>query len=251
MSDYLNIIQDAKHKLKLLEKGRFVKISEREDKSDIPSTVWKQLTNNNYLQTWKGLILWKSVTEIGTYPMLLHELQPKTIIEIGTYTGGSAVWLADCLEIFNIEGTVYTVDIDLSMVEEKAKTDLRIQFLEGDGNNLGEVLPPEKLSQLPHPWLVLQDTAMVEVTGLLEYFHNNGLRSEDYVIIEDTNQWIWGASEEEWKNQEELQKGRKKMANLRGWLMNHEEEYLVDTYYLDLYGYNGSKNWNSILKKIK
>lgn len=250
MSDYQRISQQVKHQKELSKPNRFAKISEREDKSDLPNSVWQPLLANSYLQTWNGLALNKGVTEIGIYPMLLSELQPKTIIEIGSFTGGSAVWLADCLEIFKIEGTVYSVDIDLSMLDEKVKTDSRIKFIEGDGNNLGEVLSTKQLSKLAHPWLVIQDTAMVDVERLLEYFHHNGLKSGDYIIIEDTNKWVWDSWEGGWDNQEEMAKGRQKMAKLRGWLMNHEDEYLVDQYYLDLYGYNGSKNWNSVLKKV-
>ena len=41
-----------------------------------------------------------------------------------------------------------------------------------------------------------------------------------------------------------------KLDDLRSWLMRHQNEYLVDTHYLDMYGYNGSKNWNSILKRF-
>ena len=43
-----------------------------------------------------------------------------------------------------------------------------------------------------------------------------------------------------------------KLDDLRSWLMRHQNEYLVDTHYiyLDIYGYNGSKNWNSILKRF-
>jgi hypothetical protein len=59
-----------------------------------------------------------------------------------------------------------------------------------------------------------------------------------------------GTSEEGWENKEEIQKGKEKMPQLKGWVMSHEDEYLVDTYYLDIYGYNGSKNWNSVLKKV-
>ena len=64
------------------------------------------------------------------YPMLIHELQPKTIIELGAFNGGSAVWLADHLELFGIEGRIYSVDIELSFLDEKANSDERVNFLE-------------------------------------------------------------------------------------------------------------------------
>ena len=40
--------------------------------------------------------------QVSLYPMLLFELKPKTIIEIGAFNGGSAIWLADNLELFGI-----------------------------------------------------------------------------------------------------------------------------------------------------
>lgn len=49
----------------------------------------------------------------------------------------------------------------------------------------------------------------------------------------------------------ELEKGERKLEELKSWLMLHENEYLIDTYYQDMYGYNGSKNWNSILKRVE
>ncbi|NEQ05243.1 MAG: cephalosporin hydroxylase [Moorea sp. SIO4E2] len=247
--DYQKVITDAKHIQELNKPDRFVKISAREDRCDLPFATWKTLLNNTYLQTWKGIILNKGVTEIGIYPMLLWELKPQTIIEIGALNGGSAVWLADNLELFGIKGSVYSIDIDLSLLDKKARDNLKVNFIEGDCNNLSTVLPKTMLERLPHPWLVIED-AHVNVLGVVEYFHENGLTTGDYLIVEDTNKLIWNSGNENWDDKEEYEKGRQKMSNLRGWLFNHEDEYLIDTYYQDVYGYNGSKNWNSILKKV-
>ncbi|WP_424098162.1 CmcI family methyltransferase [Moorena producens] len=247
--DYQNVVTDAKHIKELSKPDRFVKISAREDRCDLPSATWQTLLSNTYLQTWKGIILNKGVTEIGIYPMLLWELKPQTIIEIGALNGGSAVWLADNLELFGIKGSVYSIDIDLSLLDQKARDNLKVNFLEGDCNNLSTVLPKTMLARLPHPWLVIED-AHVNVLGVVEYFHDNGLTSGDYLIVEDTNKLIWDSGSENWDDKEEYEKGRQKMPNLRGWLLDHEDEYLIDTYYQDMYGYNGSKNCNSILKKV-
>jgi len=247
--DYQNVVTDAKHIKELSKPDRFVKISAREDRCDLPSATWQTLLSNTYLQTWKGIILNKGVTEIGIYPMLLWELKPQTIIEIGALNGGSAVWLADNLELFGIKGSVYSIDIDLSFLDKKARDNLKVNFIEGDCNNLSTVLPKTMLARLPHPWLVIED-AHVNVLGVVEYFHDNGLTSGDYLIVEDTNKLIWDSGSENWDDKEEYEKGRQKMPNLRGWLLDHEDEYLIDTYYQDMYGYNGSKNCNSILIKV-
>ena len=81
---------------------RFIKFSEREDRCDLPKSAWRPLTENAYLQTWKGVLLEKDPMQIAAYPMLIYELQPKTIIELGALKGGSAIWLADHLELLEI-----------------------------------------------------------------------------------------------------------------------------------------------------
>ena len=230
-----------------LNDRRFVKISDREDRCDLPKSTWRPLTDNAYLQTWKGVLLEKDPMQIAAYPMLLYELQPKTIIELGALKGGSAIWLADNLELFGIEGKVYCVDNDLSQLDEKAQADSRIHFLEGDCREISAVLLPELLAALPHPWLVIEDVHD-NLVGIIEHFDQIGLQTGDYLIIEDTNKFMWEAWDD-WEDKELIQRGCSKMADLRSWLMKHQDEYLIDTYYQDMYGYNVSKNWNSILKK--
>ncbi|MBO1351997.1 MAG: cephalosporin hydroxylase [Hormoscilla sp. GUM202] len=230
------------------ENKRFVKISQREDRCDLPKSVWRPLTENAYFQTWKGVTIDKDPTQIAAYPMLLYELRPKTIIELGALKGGSAIWLADNLEIFGIEGKVYSVDVDLDRLDETAKADSRIHFLEGDCNKINIALKPELLSDLPHPWLIIED-AHVNMVGVVEYFHENGLQSGDYLIVEDTNKFMWEVWLD-WDDQAYIELGLQKVDDFRKWLMKHENDYEIDTFYQDMYGYNASKNWNSILKRV-
>ena len=246
--DYQSILADAKHIQELSKPDRFVKISAREDRCDLSIAAWETLLKNTFLQTWKGIILNKGITEIGLYPMILSEIKPRTIIEIGAFNGGSAIWLADNLEIFGVEGSVYAIDIDLSLLDTKAKADPRVNFIEGDCNNLSAVLPKTILDKLHHPWLIIED-AHVNMLGVVEYFHNHGLTSGDYLIVEDTSTFMWEYWSDNWDDQQENAKGRQKMSDLRSWLLEHEDEYLIDTHYQDMYGYNGSKNWNSILRR--
>lgn len=238
-----SLITEEKH----AQKQRFVKISEREDRCSLPKSAWRPLTDNYHLQTWKDIPMDKSPLEIALYPMLIYELQPRTIIELGADTGGSAVWLADQLKVFGLEGTVYSVDIDLSLLDTKAKNNPGIHFLEGDCNKIEEVLPPSLLANCKHPWLIVEDVH-VNVDGLLDYFHINGLHSGDYVIVEDTNQDLWKAWSD-WDDKDFIQRMKNKLNVLKRWLMKYSNEYLIDSYYQDMFGYNSSKNWNSILKK--
>ena len=247
--DYRIAVEETQQKYGPTNKKRFVKISEREDKSELPMSMWENLLTKTFLQTWKDILISKGVFELSVYPMLIQELKPQTIIELGALSGGSAVWFADLLESFKIQGTVYSVDVDLSLLDDKAKADSRINWLEGDCNKISAIFSPALLSRLPHPWLILED-CHVNPVGICEYFHNNGLQSGDYLIFEDTNKMVPQYWETRWQDTSELQSVERKLEHIRDWLKNQEEEYLVDTYYLDMYGYNVSKNWNSVLKRV-
>lgn len=251
MVDYQSTMKDAIYKKALLDVNRFAKITDRvDDSSELPVAAWEVLWKNSSWHTWKGMFLSQCVSEIVIYPMLVAELKPKTIIELGTFNGGSAVWLADQLEIFDIEGTVYTVDINQSLIEEKAWADTRIRFIKGDINHIDSVLPSELLSKLPHPWLVIED-CHANFTGVLNYFHNNGFQSGDYLIVDDTNPAQWEIeSWRTWTIESELQFLPDKLNILRAWLEERQDQYLVDTYYTDLFGRNGLKSSNAILKRV-
>ncbi|NEO53107.1 MAG: cephalosporin hydroxylase [Okeania sp. SIO3B5] len=255
---YKEIIKAKKHETILSRPDRFVEISQREDRSDIDEAGWAVLYgSNSYITTWKGILSNQGIAERTMYEMLLHELQPGTIIELGALNGGTVVWFADILSVFGVKTEIYSVDIDLSLIDERAKSDQRIHFIEGDCTQIEKVLSPKLLESLPHPWLVIDDTH-ADTAGICEYFHNNGLQSGDYLIMEDTNPFVWSPwteeeqreSKAEWFSPDEVERGNNKLADLRNWLKSRPQEYLVDTHYLDLFGYNVTKHWNSILKKV-
>lgn len=247
--DYRIAVEKTQQKYGPNNPKRFVKISEREDRSDLPMSLCEILWEKTFLQTWNDIFIDKGMFELSLFPILIQELKPQTIIELGALSGGSAVWFADLLESFKIPGTVYSVDVDLSLLDEKAKADYRINWIEGDCNKISEVLTADFLSRLPHPWLVLED-CHVNTVGICDYFHNNGLQSGDYLIVEDTNKTVPQYWMTRWKDTPELKRIEHKIDDLREWLKDRSEEYLVDTYYLDMYGYNVSKNWNSVLKRV-
>ena len=62
------IDQSTRSEQETLDNKRFVKISDREDRCDIPKSAWRPLTNNAYLQTWKGVLLEKDPCLLYTSP---------------------------------------------------------------------------------------------------------------------------------------------------------------------------------------
>lgn len=99
------------------------------------------------------MILMKGPFEIVTYQQLLWDVKPRTVLEIGANTGGSAVWFADTLRMFDCESHVYSMDIDLGLLEPLAREKRDdLTFMEGDSNEIEKTFSRELLevSHLKH-----------------------------------------------------------------------------------------------------
>ncbi|MGW1498528.1 CmcI family methyltransferase [Streptomyces mirabilis] len=169
--------------------------------------------------TWVGQPLYKTVFDLACYPMLIAELAPGTIIELGSGSGGSALWLADVAEAHGLRPVIISIDrtaVDL--------TDDRVSFRTGDVGHLDEVLTD--CADLPRPWLVIED-AHAHVRTVLDFFDAR-LTAGDYLLVEDS---------------------LAKRATLREFLRNSPHHYQLDTRYLDLLGENTSSAIDSILRR--
>lgn len=225
---------------------RFVPLATREMRSDMPKAAIAAISEGKHYISYRGVPMAKDPFDVVLYETLFYELQPRTIIELGAYTGASAMWMADTLRTFEIDAHVFSVDIDLTLLDEQAKRHNHVTFLEGDCHRIDEVFPAETLAKLPQP-LVLIDDAHVNIEGVYGHFHRHGLKSGDYLIVEDTIPWIPGTfgkseSEEEW--------GDWKWHEIQAFFQKYEAEFLVDRYYTDFFGYNATWNWNGFFKKI-
>lgn len=161
---------------------------------------------------WKGFPLFKTVFDFSLYTMLLWELKPKTIVEIGSGTGASAIWLADLMQSFNLDSKVYSIDLNKPTLQHQ-----NVVFMQGDCWKIEQVFTEEMLKQAPHPWLVIED-AHVNVNGVLRYFHQY-LQQSDYLVIEDSD---------------------RKRSEIRRFLAEYPGCYKVDTHYTDFFGRNAT-----------
>ena len=161
------------------------------------------------------------------YPMIIWEAQPRTIIELGAYVGGSALWLADVATSFQLNSRVITADIDLSQLQVK---DPRIEYVPFDVFKIGYKPFPVDLAELPHPWLIIEDTHK-NIVPVLEYFDPHIIRG-DYLIVEDTCHLPT-------------------LDLLEEFMQQYGSRYRVDTNYVDNFGYNNTWNWNSILACVE
>ncbi|WP_365982332.1 CmcI family methyltransferase [Mesorhizobium sp.] len=97
---------------------------------------------------------------------LIWELQPRTILELGSYQGGSGLWFADHMSMLcDKPGEVHSFDLHINCVHENAKHPL-LTFHQVDLS--AELLDKTLLLRLPHPWLVIDD-AHVKVFTIFSY----------------------------------------------------------------------------------
>lgn len=170
---------------------------------------------------WKDNIIFKTVYDLAIYQMLIWDLNPKTIIEIGSGTGGSAIWMSDTINMYRRTCQIISLDIVPPNIEYE-----NIAFLKGDCNEIDLILQPKMLEGLPHPWLIIED-AHVNVLSVLEYIHDY-LFQGDYLIVEDSEA---------------------KKQDINDFLYNKKDDYHVDSYYCDFFGHNLTCSINSIFRR--
>ena len=225
---------------------RFVPLGSREMRSDIPKQAVASISEGKHYISYRGAPMAKDPFDMVLYEILLFELQPRTIIELGAYTGASAMWMADTLRCQQIKSHVYSVDIDLELVDETAMQTPGVTFLQGDCNRIEEIFPADMLAGLPHPVMLIDD-AHVNIHGVYSHFDAHALRSGDYLIVEDIVPWIPGSFG---KTADETEWGDWKWNEIREFFAGCDDAYLVDRYYTDFFGYNVTWNWNGFLKKM-
>lgn len=71
----------------------------------------KGIDAGHYNVTYKGVPAIKCPFDYVLYQMIVWEVKPDLIIEIGTNKGGSTLYLADLLEL-NQKGEIHTIDLE-------------------------------------------------------------------------------------------------------------------------------------------
>ncbi len=254
-SDYHQFQKDRLRSLRKRMEGpnRFVRISEREDRSDTPAETVKVHLAGRYFTSHRGTDLLKGPEDLIIYTQLFWYVKPATVIEIGAYSGGTAVWMSDMLNLVGTDCQVYSMDIDLSLLEDRVKElkPANLTFIQGDCYQIEDAFPAEFLQKQPHPWVVIED-AHQNLHNVLKHFHQF-MQPGDYFAVEDTNPHapttsgmgcIPGYPEyTPW--------GPHKMNVLKRFLSEYEDYYAVDTFFTDYYGYNGSSNWHGYIRRMK
>ena len=71
--------------------------------TDLPYELLMKIQQGAMAYRYRGVPLLKNPFDLALYPMLLDRVRPRTIIEIGSYAGGSAMWLADQAALIGLD----------------------------------------------------------------------------------------------------------------------------------------------------
>lgn len=186
--------------------------------------------------TYRGLKCIRYPIDMPLYLLLLQELKPTTVIEIGTREGGGAAWLGDMMEVLGLPGRVYSIDLE---PPDPKYQPVNVRFLRGDESRLEEV----RLAwwDMPHPWLVIQD-ASHQYAGVMNSlsFLNKYMVKGDYLVVEDGYISLAGMD------------GNTRHggpARAISEFLHLCPDWRIDARYCDFYGFNVTANTNGYLVK--
>jgi cephalosporin hydroxylase len=168
---------------------------------------------------WRGIPCFKTVYDLAIYAMLIDELRPATIIELGSGAGGSALLFADLCTSLGLSTQI--ISVDKEAVQELL--DPRIAFIQSDCSGWLEATARSN-TELKRPCFLVEDFHG-ELAGFVGHI-DSILKAGDYLVIEDSNPKQSAIAQT--------------IASL---------PYAVDTKYTDFFGINCTSAINSIFVK--
>jgi len=188
---------------------------------------------------YRGRAMWKCPMDMAIYQGVLWDVRPRTVIELGSNTGASALWFADQLTAYGVEG-FHIHSFDIRPVTDLA--DPRITFGFCDVSDPAAHLAPEWLESLPRPLLLIDDAShqgphVLAVLRLIDRVARPG----DYLIVEDGILSALG-----WD--ERYQGGP--LAALRSFLAETAGRYQIDRARCDTFGRNVTWNPEGYLRRV-
>lgn len=195
---------------------------------DLPTETLQKIQQGTLKTKYKGLRLAKNPFDLALYSKVIESLRPASIIEIGTSEGGSAVWLLDQCKAHNLFDTeIFTIDIKPPELQVS-----KVNTFYGDSEQPAQTFPTDILKSLPHPWLVIEDSAHTysSVLSTLRYFDSYSISGDIFVIEDGCVADLVG------KVYQQLNDGPNKA--VREFLKSTGTRYTIESHLCDFYGYN-------------
>jgi cephalosporin hydroxylase len=193
----------------------------------------KGIEIGHHRMLYKGVPCLKCPFDYVIYQMIINEVKPDLIIEIGTNKGGSALYLADLLETID-HGIIHTIDID-DRANILAKNHSRIKFFhEGWENyNLENTINYKRI-------LVIEDGSHEFESTLGAIIKFSPLVSKgSYLIVEDGILDDLGMKKQ-------YQGGPNRAIKL---FLKENKDFCIDEKWINFFGKNATFNTNGYLLK--
>jgi cephalosporin hydroxylase len=207
--------------------------------SAIPFDLHHTIQAGTIDYTYRDVPCLKHPMDFALYALLVWNTKPRSIIEIGSKAGGSALWFSDLQRTYGIDGHILSIDITPPVPTYQRP---EIRFLRGDANNLGESVSEELLESLPRPWLVVEDAShhYAATLAVLQFFGPR-MRFGEYIVVEDGNVSDMG---------DDLARAGGPLRAVSQYLLETPGRFEIVSSYCDRYGHNVTGNPNGYLRCI-
>tara|TARA_B100000965_G_C19544132_1_gene736987 strand:- start:473 stop:1261 length:789 start_codon:yes stop_codon:yes gene_type:complete len=183
------------------------------NKSSIEQISFLMSQGTHSIIQWKDYDIFKTVYDLIIYMQILSEIKPSLIIEYGSGSGGSALWIADIASTIYDDFKIYSYDINKPNL-----THNKIQFEEIDLEKDFPIIKKDKSRKM-----VIEDAHVNIENVLLET--DRFLTAGDYLIVEDSGM---------------------KTKEIEIFLSKAKNNYMVDNYYADFFGRNATSAIDTI-----
>lgn len=198
--------------------------------------TFENIVKGHHNVKYRGIKMIKNPFDYVLYQMILNEVKPDLVIEIGTNHGGSALYISDILNTIG-NGIVHTIDINNFNLDDLITKNERVKRFFGgyqsydisncdgfekvlvidDGSHLYEecveILDKFKDVVSLNSYFIVEDGCLINI-GLSEEYNGGPVRAIDEFIKKDNN-------------------------------------FIIDRTWCDFFGKNVTFNTNGFLKKIK
>lgn len=195
----------------------------------------KSIYKGHFSVTYRGVPALRCPFDFVIYQMIVSKIRPDLVMEIGTYNGGSALYLADLMNNIG-HGLVHTIDIK-NQAHELVQEHPRITMFT-EGWEKYDIKEATKFSTV----LVIEDGTHVyeDTLGALNKFAPL-VTLGSYLIVEDGIVDELGISKD-------FRGGPLKAINE---FLRTNQHFMIDRYWCDFFGENATFNVNGYLRKIK